>query len=135
MTHKFLYIAAGVVIDTTARFYSVTLGTSFQGRRDEKFLDGYATSHGHYFAKWSTCVDEFLTRIRTSLAPIDITLLPCSGRQLVRCLKAGTSCAIPSQLLSNAHHMRVQLDLNYRISCNLAASKAKPCLARQRKKT
>lgn len=121
MTHYFIYILAGHELTTTAAFYSVALGTSRQGQRDCSFLEQYAAQHGHYFARWSSSVDDFLTKVKKSLLPHVVTIQPISGRDLVRCLRTDSRVQLSAEFLSNLHHERFMLNLDYRISCNLSA--------------
>lgn len=121
MTHYYLYIEAGAQLDDTSKFYSVGIGSSVQGERDRKFLEHYAAHHGHYFAIWSADVDEFLAKVKNSLPSQSIQPRMITARDLVRSFKTATMIPAENAALKAAHQQRYIMDLDYRISCNLAA--------------
>lgn len=121
MTHYYLYIEAGAQLDDTSKFYSVGVGSSLQGERDRKFLEHYAALHGHYFAIWSVDVDEFLAKVKNSLPSQSVHPRMISARDLVRSFKTATMVPESAASLITAHHQRYIMNLDYRISCNLAA--------------
>ena len=121
MTHYYLYIEAGARLDDTSKFYSVGIGSSLQGNRDRKFLEHYAALKGHYFAIWSDDVDEFLAKVKNSLSSHSVQTRMISARNLVRSFKTATMVPESAASLKTAHHQRYMMNLDYRISCNLAA--------------
>lgn len=121
MTHYYLYIEAGAQLDDTSKFYSVGVGSSLQGNRDRKFLEHYAALHGHFFAIWSVDLDEFLAKVKNSLPSHSVQTRLISARDLVRSFKTATMVPESAASLKTAHQQRYVMNLDYRISCNLAA--------------
>ena len=121
MTHYYLYIESGAQLDDTSKFYSVGIGSSLQGNRDRKFLEHYAALHGHYFAIWSDDVDEFLAKVENSLPSHSVQTRMISARDLVRSFKTATMVPESAASLQTALQQRYVMNLDYRISCNLAA--------------
>lgn len=123
MTHYYLYIEAGQVLDETARFYQVGIGTSRQANSDYLYLLSRATESGHYFALWSDEVDDFLSKVKKSLHRSDLTPQRILARDYVRACKAAV--AVPPSVTAavNADHMRKNFDTTYRIISNLRRCK------------
>lgn len=121
MTHYYLYIEAGAQLDDTSKFYSVGVGSSLQGNRDRTFLEHYAARNGHFFAIWSDDVDEFLAKVKNSLPSHSVQTRLISARDLVRSFKTATMVPESAASLKTAHQQRYVMNLDYRISCNLAA--------------
>lgn len=123
MNHYYLYIDAGRVIDSTAKFYKVAVPSSQQGQRDYLFLVAHSVERNHFFELWSNQVDEFLWNIGQSLAdgsvenPLDfVPIRPISARELVRNMRDHVVDPVPDFVLRNQNHMRHFLNVNYRVS-------------------
>lgn len=121
MTHYYLYIESGDILDNTSRFYYVGVGTTVQSQRDYNYLLNYAEKHGHFFALISRATDEFLAKVKNSLYPSSVNIQRISARDFVRHIKSDTRPALPGEQLANIHHLRMQMNLDYRISSRLAA--------------
>lgn len=123
MNHYYLYIDAGRVIDSTARFFKVAVPSSQQGQRDYLFLVAHSVERNHFFELWSQQVAEFLWNIGQSLAdgcvenPLDfVHIQPISARELVRNMRAHVVDPMPDFVQRNQNHMRHFLNVNYRVS-------------------
>lgn len=123
MNHYYLYIDAGRVIDSAAKFYKVAVPSSQQGQRDYLFLVAHSVERGHYFELWSQQVAEFLWNIGQSLAdgivenPLDfVPIRPISARELVRNMRGHVVDPVPDFVLQNQNHMRHFLNVNFRVS-------------------
>lgn len=121
MNSYYLYIQAGAIIDESASFYKVAVGTSRQANRDYLFLLAHAEQHAHYFELWSADVAEFVNKIAQSLCRDSLPLQLVKARDLVRCLKAAESMPLSAAFLHNQHQLRNILDTNYRIFSNISA--------------
>lgn len=123
MNHYYLYIDAGRVIDSTAKFYKVAVPSSQQGQRDYLFLVAHSVEQNHYFELWSQLVSEFMWNIGQSLAggsvenPLDfVPLRPITARELVRNMRGNVVDPMPDFVQRNQNHMRHFLNVNYRVS-------------------
>lgn len=123
MNHYYLYIDAGRVIDSTAKFYKVAVPSSQQGQRDYLFLVARSVEQNHFFELWSQQVAEFLWNIGQSLAdgsvenPLDfVPIRPITARELVRNMRGHVVDPVPDFVAQNQNHMRHFLSLNYRVS-------------------
>lgn len=128
MTHSFLFIVCGAVVDDTARFFKVKVGTSAQANRDYLYLLAESVNAGYYFEKWSekTCV--FFDRVIRSLYGDDIKLhevftkAQCvTARDLVRAMKANTLPPLNENVLRNQHHLLNVISTAYRCHSRVAA--------------
>ena len=91
MNHYYLYIDAGRVIDSTAKFYKVAVPSSQQGQRDYLFLLAHSVERNHFFELWSDQLAEFLWNIGQILAgecvenPLGfVPIHPINARELVK---------------------------------------------------
>ena len=125
MVHYYYYVSAGAQCDESTRIYKVAVGTSKQCQRDYVFLQAYALQNGHYFEVVSSRSDEFVKRLRHSLAQFNVQLEWLSCRDLCRELRQMTATPCAAGALTGAHRQRKSLDLNYRISSNLSRRAAK----------
>ena len=123
MNHYYLYINAGRVIDSTAKFYKVAVPSSQQGQRDYLFLVAHSVERGHYFELWSDQVAEFLWNIGQSLAegsvenPLDfVPIRPISARELVKNMRGHIVDPVPDFVMRDQNHMRHFRNVNYRVS-------------------
>lgn len=123
MNHYYLYIDAGRVIDSAAKFYKVAVPSSQQGQRDYLFLIAHSVEQNHYFELWSQQVADFLWNIGMSLAngsvanPLDfVPPRPITARELVRNIRGHVVDPVPNFVSHNQNHMRHFLSLNYRVS-------------------
>lgn len=90
MNHYYLYIDAGRVIDSTAKFYKVAVPSSQQGQRDYLFLLAHSVERNHFFELWSDQLAAFLWNIAQILAgecvenPLGfVPIRPITARELV----------------------------------------------------
>lgn len=120
MKHYHVLIIAGRQVDLNSQFFRLAIGSSMQGNRDYLFLQSLAVSHGYFFHLYDNYCVDFLFKIAESLGLDRVSLIDCDVREWVRNFKAGTSLPLSQQSLSNQHHTRYFLDLNYRVACNLA---------------
>ena len=125
MVHYYYYVSAGVQCDESTRIWKVAVGTSKQCQRDYAFLVAHALQHGHYFEVVSSLSDEFVKRLRHSLAQFNVQLEWLSCRDLCRELRQVTATPCAAGSLASAHRQRKSLNLNYRISSNLSRRAAK----------
>lgn len=66
MTHYYLYIAAGLSIDSNTRFYKVGIGESEAQTKKRAWLEAYAYEHGRFFVYHNLAV----ANIQFSILPI-----------------------------------------------------------------
>lgn len=125
MVHYYYYISAGAQCDESTRIYKVAVGTSKQCQRDYAFLVAHTLQHGHYFEVVSSESDEFVKRLRHSLAQFNVQLEWLSCRDLCRELRQATATQYAAGALAGAHRQRKSLNLNYRISSYLSRRAAK----------
>lgn len=123
MVHYYYYVSAGAQCDESTRIYKVAVGTSKQCQRDYAFLVAHALQHGHYFEVVSSVSDDFVKRLRHSLAQFNVQLEWLSCRDLCRELRQMTATPYAAGALAGAHRQRKSLNLNYRISSNLSREK------------
>lgn len=122
MKHYYLLITCGQVLDTSARFYKVPIGTGKQDTRDFLTLTALSAERGYYFHLWDVSVDEFLLKCMDSVwgssDPLTIanhlSLVP--ARVLVKTLRVGTSVPLSQTALDNAKRTMYYLNVNYRCS-------------------
>lgn len=120
MTRYYYYVVAGRQCDQTTQIFKVAVGTNKQSQRDYAFLLANAQQHGHYFEVVSRESDEFIRRLRLSLAEYDVQLEWLSCRDLSALLRSVTTSPLQPSALHAAHLQRKTLSLNYRISSNLS---------------
>ena len=120
MTRNYIYIEAGRVIDTSSRFFRVSIGTSIQANRDYLFLLAYATDHNYFLELNSAAVADYLLNIAKSLGSscdgraLDIlNIQNVKVRDLVRALKSSTKISAKYLTRSCEEHQRDLLDSAY----------------------
>lgn len=126
MVHYYYYVSAGAQCDAQTKIYKVAVGTNKQSQRDYAFLLAYAQQHGHYFEIVSRNSDTFIMNLRRSLAEYDVQLEWLSCRDLSALLRSVVTSPLKPTVLHGAHLQRKSLDLNYRISSNLARRASAP---------
>ena len=126
MTRYYYYVVAGRQCDQTTQIFKVAVGTNKQSQRDYAFLLANAQQHGHYFEVVSRESDEFIRRLRLSLAKYDVQLEWLSCRDLSALLRSVSTSPLQPSALHGAHLQRKALSLNYRISSNLARRASAP---------
>lgn len=126
MTRYYYYVVAGRQCDQTTQIFKVAVGTNKQSQRDYAFLLAHAQQHGHYFEIVSRESDEFIRRLRLSLAEYDVQLEWLSCRDLSALLRSVSTSPLQPSALHGAHQQRKTLSLNYRISSNLARRACRP---------
>lgn len=126
MTRYYYYVVAGRRCDQTTQIFKVAIGTNKQSQRDYAFLLANAQQHGHYFEVVSRESDEFIRRLRLSLAEFNVQLEWLSCRDLSALLRSVTTSPLQPSALHSAHLQRKTLSLNYRISSNLARRASAP---------
>lgn len=126
MTRYYYYVVAGRQCDQTTKLFKVAIGTNKQSQRDYAFLLANALEHGHYFEVVSRESDEFIRRLRLSLADYDVQMEWLSCRDLSALLRSVATSPLQPSALHGAHQQRKALSLNYRISSNLARRACRP---------
>lgn len=124
MTHYYLYIAAGLQIDSNTRFYKVGIGESEAQNKKRAWLEAYAFEHGHFFVRWSLEAVEFCVKCQESIGRQYPEVLALMANDLYKILAEG--CEEPSfyQAALNRHHLLMQIDPNY-YTCHMLKSKNK----------
>lgn len=122
MTHYYLYIAAGLTIDTNTRFYKVGIGESEAQNKKRAWLEAYAFEHGHFFVRWSLEAVEFCVKCQKSIGIQHPDVLSVMANDLCKILATG--CEEPAfyQSALNRHHLLMQIDPNY-YTCHMLKSK------------
>lgn len=120
MTRNYIYIEAGREIDTSSRFFRVSIGTNKQANRDYLFLLAYATDHNYYLELNSSKVADYLLNIAKSLGDstpgrtLDIlNIQNVKVRDLVRALKNSSRISDRYLTRSCEEHQRDLLDSAY----------------------
>ena len=105
MTHYYLYIAAGLQIDTDTRFYKVGIGESETQCKKRAWLESYAFEHGHFFVRWSLDATGFLARCLESVHKDLFDVLTLKADDLCQILATG--CEVPAfyQAALKRHHL------------------------------
>ena len=80
----------------------------------------FALQHGHYFEIVSRESDDFIIKLRHSLVEFNVQMEWLSCRDLVQELRDTISHPLDSAVLRSNHLQQKSLNLNYRISSNLA---------------
>lgn len=112
MKHKYLLIEAGQIIDETTHCYIVMIGTSKQENRDYLAILANSMSCGYYFELYKNEQAEFLHRIMQEYPTLP-PLQTIQARDYVRAMRQNLREPLSSQSLSQAHHMRNILNLQY----------------------
>ena len=130
MTHLHYLVICGSapygkssILDETATIYTVSVGTSKQANSDYLFLTAFASDHDCYFALKSKESIDFVFRLIQEYRIPQAQQVSIDARSLVRAIKAGVKAPNDGTKNTYQHQFRKIFDLNYRISCNLAAAK------------
>lgn len=124
MTHYYLYIAAGLTIDSNTRFYKVGIGESEAQNKKRAWLESYAYEHGHFFVRWSLDAVEFLARCLESVHKDLFDVLTMKADDMVGVLNGTRGEPAFYQAALNRHHLLMQIDPNY-YTCQMLKAKAK----------
>lgn len=124
MTHYYLYIAAGLTIDSNTRFYKVGVGESEAQNKKRAWLEAYAFEHGHFFIRWSLDAVEFLARCLESVNKDLFDVLTMKADDMVGVLNGTGEEPTFYQAAINRHHLLMQIDPNY-YTCQMLKTKAK----------
>lgn len=113
MTHYYLYIKAGVRLDSDTRFYKVAVGDGVLGRKHLAWLEAFAFEHGHFFVIWNHEAVEFVMKCLESLGLHQQIVVSIPGRDLIKALKNG--CDDPQfwQACQHRHQLMMQIDPHY----------------------
>lgn len=113
MTHYFLYIKAGAVINEDTRFYKVAVGESAVGIRHQAWLEAFAAEHGHMFCKWSHDAVAFYSRCIESIGPAAQLITQLPAAKLKKTLQAGSEDPACYYAIMNRHAMMMAIDPHY----------------------
>lgn len=113
MTHYYLYIQAGLEVDSQTHFYKVAIGESAKGLKMCSWLEAYAVEHGHLFVRWSLESAEFLFRCQESIGPDAQPIVAIPGHDLIQSLKNGCEDPACWQAIQHRHHLLMQIDPHY----------------------
>lgn len=113
MTHYFLYIKAGVLIDENTTFYKVGIGESEKGMRLHAWLESYAAEHGHLFCRWSHESVEFYSKCIESIGHNAQLIKAIPGSDLKRILRTGSEEPACYYAVQNRHKMMMAIDPHY----------------------
>lgn len=116
--HYFILDSPDFGSDT--HIFNVGIGRGRQADSDYLYLTAFAADHGHYFELKSEKSSTFVLRFLKEYGIPQANVHCIKARDLVRALKAGEACPVPAINQHAAHEMRKNLDLNYRIFCNLS---------------
>lgn len=122
MTHIYYYIAAGTIIDATTRIYDVRIGESPRQQAILAWLTAHAAAHNHFFHIRDLKTSEFVHRIIHSIDGANLSPLQVSASDLKKSLTSGEDFPIASGTLHTKHSQRTLLDLEYRVSNQLAVN-------------
>lgn len=123
MTHYFLYIKAGVLLDEHTAFYKVACGDGQKGAQMNAWLEAYAAEHGHFFVRWSLDAVEFYERCQISIGPNANDIKSIAAADLIKSLKTGCEDPCCYEAIRNRHHMMMQLNPHYYIFHELSKRK------------
>lgn len=129
MTHKHYYITTGVDWQTTTKAFVVSIGTSQREQRVFQALSRFAEDNGDFFQIANAESSEFYHRVLSTISCPDAKGIMVKGADLLRYFKHGIAPTLSPGSLHASHQLRYATNLDYRISCNLAAEKkrvAKP---------
>lgn len=122
MTHYYLYIAAGLQIDTNTRFYKVGIGESEAQNKKRAWLQAYANEHGHFFVRWNCSAVEFCCKCMESIGSSMFQLKAIMANDLCKVLGEGAEEPASYQAELNRHHLLMQIDPDY-YTCQMIKSK------------
>lgn len=113
MTHYFLYIKAGALLDERTTFYKVGIGESEVGMRLHSWLEAYAAEHGHLFCRWSHESVEFYSKCIESIGHNAQLIQSIPGSQLKKMLRTGCEDPACYYAIQNRHKMMMAIDPHY----------------------
>ena len=122
MTHYYLYIAAGLTIDSNTSFYKVGVGESEAQNKKRAWLEAYAFEHGHFFVRWSLDAVEFLARCLESVHKDLFDVLTMKADEMVGVLDGSKEEPAFYQAALNRHHLLMQIDPHY-YTCQMLKAK------------
>lgn len=113
MTHYYLYIQAGLELDSQTHFYKVAIGEGQLGRKQNAWLEAYAIEHGHFFVRWSSDAVQFAVDCIKSIGGDAAPIISLPGRDLITTLKNG--CEDPAFWLAiqHRHELMMRIDPHY----------------------
>lgn len=113
MTRYYLYIQAGLELDSKTRFYKVAVGEGQLGRKQNAWLEAYAIEHGHFFVRWSSDAVRFVMDCRESIGHDAAPIISIPGRDLITTLKNG--CEDPAfwQAIQHRHQLMMRINPHY----------------------
>lgn len=113
MTHYFLYIKAGAVLNEDTRFYKVGIGESKEGMLIYAWLEAYAAEHGHMFCRWSHDAVEFYSKCIESIGHNAQLIKSIPAADLKKVLRTGCEDPACYEAIMNRHKMMMALDPHY----------------------
>lgn len=113
MTHYYLYIQAGVRLDSDTHFYKVAVGEGQQGRRQNAWLEAFAVEHGHFYVRWSTDAVQFAIDCQNSIGADAAPMVSIPGSDLIKSLKNGCDDPACWQAIQHRHQLLMQIDPHY----------------------
>lgn len=113
MTHYFLYIKAGVILNEDTRFYKVGIGESEVGVRLHAWLEAYAAEHGHMFCRWSLKSAEFYSKCIESIGHNAQRIQAVAAADLKKILRTGCEDPECYYAIVNRHKMMMAIDPHY----------------------
>lgn len=122
MTRYYLYIAAGLTIDSNTRFYKVGIGESEAQNKKRAWLEAYAFEHGHFFVRWSIDAVEFCVKCQQSIGRQYPDVLSVMANDLCKILNGTGEEPAHYQAALNRHHLLMQIDPNY-YTCQMLKTK------------
>lgn len=125
MTHYYLYIEAGLSIDSNSRFYKVGIGESEVQCKKRAWLESYAYEHGHFFVRWSLDAVEFLARCLESVNKDLFDVLTVKADDICAFFNGTGDEPAFYQSALNRHRLLKQIDPSYYTSCMLEIQKIK----------
>lgn len=113
MTHYYLYIAAGLTIDSNTRFYKVGVGESEAQIKKRAWLEAYAFEHGHFFVRWSLDAVEFCVKCQQSIGILHPMAQSIMANDLCKLLNGTGEEPAFYQAALNRHRLLMQIDPYY----------------------
>lgn len=113
MTRYYLYIQAGLELDSSTRFYKVGISESLALSKVRTWLEAYANEHGHLFVIWSHDAATFFSRCSESIGPNAQPLVMIQGSKLVRLLKGGLPDPDSWFVTQERHKLLLRVDPHY----------------------
>lgn len=113
MTHYFLYIKAGVVLNEDTSFYKVGIGESDAGIRMHAWIEAFAAEHGHMFCRWSLDAVEFYSKCLESIGHNAQEIQAITAADLKKVLRTGCDDPESYYAIMNRHKMMMAIDPHY----------------------